>query len=92
MYLFILLLSYFITHALAQVDRRHTLYRLHETFIKCLHQKVPKATSSRNDLMKIEEKCIDDLEDVMANFDGTLHAKIANIFDHICSIEMNFYN
>ena len=44
-----------------------------------------------SNLRELEEKCVEDMEELLGNFEETAYAKVACIFQHMAEIELNFY-
>ena len=74
-----------------KVDRRHALYKAHET----LRGMADSARSKSDDIIKqmheLETHCLEDMSEIVKNFDDKSKARVAAIFDHMTGIEMNFY-
>ncbi|XP_076461075.1 secernin-2-like [Babylonia areolata] len=75
----------------SQVDRRHALYRGHETLRELLDQEDAKGTALLANLRELEDKCVDDMEELLKKFDEHANARVACIFQHMAEIELNFY-
>lgn len=73
------------------VDRRHALYKGHENFVKLLETENPMGLMVSENLKELEDKCIEDMMEILQNFDENSCKKVAEIFKHMCNIEINFY-
>ena len=74
-----------------QVDRRHALYRGHEKLRELLDKEDARGVMLLGNLRALEEKCVEDMEEHLGNFDERVYAKVACIFQHMADIELNFY-
>lgn len=74
-----------------RVDRRHDLYKGHEKLIQFLESDNEKAMKMVQNLKELETKCVDDMEEILGSFNDALSAKVSQFFDHMCSMELNFY-
>ena len=74
-----------------QVDRRHALYRGHEALRDLLGREDAKGMELLSNLRELEEKCVEDMEELLGSFEETAYAKVACIFQHMADIELNFY-
>ena len=63
-----------------RVDRRHELYKAQQ-----------KGKAIRKNLHDLENNCIDDVSEILKNYDEQNYSKVANLFDHMCEMEINFY-
>ncbi|KAL3831449.1 hypothetical protein ACJMK2_023200 [Sinanodonta woodiana] len=73
------------------VDRRHDLYKGHEKLVNLLEQDDPKGHMILQNLQEFEEKCVEDTEEVLNNFDENGAMKVTSLFKHMCEIESFFY-
>ena len=73
------------------VDRRHELYKGHETFASLLRRGDSKGQMIQKNLQELENNCIGDVDEILKNYDEHSYSKVANLFEHMCEIEMNFY-
>lgn len=74
-----------------QVDRRHALYRGHETLRDMLGREDPKGMALLENLRELEEKCVEDMEETLICWQEENAAKVAHIFQHMANLELNFY-
>ncbi|KAL8560920.1 hypothetical protein ACOMHN_035860 [Nucella lapillus] len=74
-----------------QVDRRHALYRGHETLRELLGQEAARGLTVLGQLRELEQQCVQDMDELLSNFSQHAHAKVAAIFQHMAHIELNFY-
>lgn len=74
-----------------EVDRRHPLYRLHEKFCWYLEQEDPKGRMLLANIQELEKNCVEDVEEVLKSYDEKHAARMSQVFDHMTSLEMNFY-
>lgn len=75
----------------SKVDRRHELYKYHEKLCSLLVRDEAKANKIVKNLKELESNCIGDMEEILKNFDEASFVKVSNLFEHMCSLEMNFY-
>ncbi|XP_025095928.1 secernin-2-like isoform X3 [Pomacea canaliculata] len=75
----------------SQVDRRHALYRGHETLRDMLGREDPKGMALLENLRELEEKCVEDMEETLICWQEENAAKVAHIFQHMANLELNFY-
>ncbi|XP_071158909.1 secernin-3-like isoform X1 [Mytilus edulis] len=73
------------------VDRRHALYKGHENFVKLLNTENPMGLMISQNLKELEDKCVEDMMEILQNFDENSCKKVSQIFKHMCNIELNFY-
>ncbi|XP_052096140.1 secernin-2-like isoform X5 [Mytilus californianus] len=73
------------------VDRRHALYKGHDNFVKLLNTENPMGLMISQNLKELEDKCVDDMMEILQNFDENSCKKVSQIFKHMCNIELNFY-
>lgn len=73
------------------VDRRHSLYKGHENFMNMLENENPMGQMVSQNLKELEDKCIEDMMEMLHSFDENSYKKVYEIFKHMCNIEMNFY-
>lgn len=71
-----------------KVDRRHALYKAHQTRRDAAGGLAPDVLTQMHEL---ESHCLDDMTEIVKTFDEKGKAKVAGIFDHMTGIEMNFY-
>jgi secernin len=74
------------------VDRKHKLYKAHEQFIKMLNSDDPRGKMLLETLKEMESKCIEDVEEMLKNVDAENSRQLAQIFQHMAQLEMNFYS
>ena len=76
-----------------RVDRRHDLYKAHEKLSNMLD--APRPSAKADDIIKqmheLETHCLDDMSEIVKNFDDRSKMRVAAIFNHMVEIEMNFY-
>jgi secernin len=75
----------------SKVERRHELFKGHEKLQSLLIHDEVKANKIIQNLKDLESNCIGDMEEILKNFDESSFAKVSNLFDHMCNIELNFY-
>ncbi|CAG2193152.1 SCRN [Mytilus edulis] len=73
------------------VDRRHALYKGHENFVKLLNTENSMGLMISQNLKELEDKCVEDMMEILQNFDENSCKKVSQIFKHMCNIELNFY-
>ncbi|KAK7109985.1 hypothetical protein V1264_013929 [Littorina saxatilis] len=74
-----------------EVDRRHALFKGHETLREMLGREDSKGIELLSNLRELEDKCVEDMEELLGNFEESAYAKVACIFKHMSEIELNFY-
>jgi hypothetical protein len=74
-----------------QVDRRHALFKGHESLRELVGRENPKGLMLLSNLQELEDKCVEDVEEHLNNFDESAFAKVACIFQHMADLELNFY-
>ena len=74
-----------------KVDRRHPLYKAHETLRSMCHSANAKSDEIIKQMHELETHCLEDMSEIVKNFDDKSKARVATIFDHMTGIEMNFY-
>ena len=77
----------------SEVDRRHPLWRVHESFLVLCEKKDPKGEMLLSQIREMEEHAVNDVEDVIkqGNFDKNSVDKLSLMFKHMVDLEMNFY-
>ncbi|KAL4221953.1 Secernin-2 [Mactra antiquata] len=73
------------------VERRHALYKEHEKLVSMMVSDEAKAKKVVQNISDLETNCIGDIDEILKNFDESSYAKVATLFEHMCSIEINFY-
>jgi secernin len=75
----------------SKVDRRHPLYKRHETFY-------PKVTSSneeglrlRETLAELENNCVDEVEQLLDNYKQDDNKDLLDLFNDAVEAELRFY-
>ena len=74
-----------------RVDRRHELYKSQEKLLQLLVTDETKAMKIVQNVKELESNCVADMEEILQRFDESSNAKVSQFFDHMCSMEMNFY-
>lgn len=74
-----------------KVSRMHDLYKGHEHLRSMILQDEAKANKIVQNLKELESNCIADIEEILKNFDESSYAKVGQLFEHMCNLEMNFY-
>ncbi|KAJ8313516.1 hypothetical protein KUTeg_008077 [Tegillarca granosa] len=75
-----------------QVDRQHKLNKGHENLLKLLEKEDPSGKMVLKNIQELETKCLEDMDEILKNFDEKSCTKVSQIFDHMCNIELNFYS
>lgn len=78
-------------HSAAKSDGEHALYTAHREFLERLKQRDAKADHVLQQLRELEANCLQDVDDIMQNYDASDSSKVSAIFSHIASLEVNFY-
>ena len=73
-----------------RVDRRHELYKEHDKLFSLI-RRGDKGKEILKNIQELENNCIGDIEEIMKSYGEQSFSKVANIFEHMCDIEMNFY-
>ena len=73
-------------------SRRHKLYVAHEKFTKLLVEKDAKAQCLLETLREMECKCLEDVEEMLSAVGCENQGKLAQIFQHMAQLEINFYS
>ena len=73
------------------VDRKHELYKEHQKLLALTRRGDKKSQTILKNIQELENNCIGDIAEIMKNYDEQSFSKVANIFEHMCDIEMNFY-
>lgn len=74
-----------------EVDRQHELYKGHRKFTRLMVSNEDKAFKILQNIKEFEGNCIGDVEEILKNWSGSNHTKVNQLFEHISSIELNFY-
>ena len=74
-----------------KVDRRHELYKEQQKSSSSMHRGDAKGKSICKNLHDLESNCIDDVSEILKNYNEQNYSKVANLFDHMCEMEINFY-
>lgn len=68
----------------------HELFRANENLKKLLDSDNPKGHMVLQTLQEFESKCIEDMDEIVGNFDEKSSSRVAQIFSHMTNIEINF--
>ncbi len=75
-----------------QVDRKHLLYKMHQNFYKKLTQNNEEGKELRNTLKQLETSCIQEMEQLLNNFDKKDDSlQIQDLFNDCVESELRFY-
>jgi len=74
-----------------KVDRQHPLYKAHELLVRLQTTEPARAAGIRENLVALETNCVGDMEEVLSNYDENAARKVAAMFSHMCTMEINFY-
>ena len=69
----------------------HALYRGHRRLCNLMDNHEEKGHSVLGQLHQLENKCAEDVDDILANYSPESFPKLRNIFQHMASMEINFY-
>ncbi|RUS75212.1 hypothetical protein EGW08_017028 [Elysia chlorotica] len=69
----------------------HALYRGHRRLCNLMDTQEEKGHSVLGQLQQLENKCAEDVDDILANYNPESFPKLRNIFQHMASMEINFY-
>lgn len=73
------------------VDRAHPLVKGHQKFLNLLERDELQGHMIKENLRELEQNCLEDIKEVLSQFSEQSYVKVANMFSHMCDIEMNFY-
>lgn len=73
------------------VDRRHTLYKKHQTAYPVLTGDNPKGKEIISVLRRLETQCVDDMEKFVENFTPDKAKEVEDLFKDLVESEMKFY-
>lgn len=73
------------------VDRAHPLVKGHQKFLNLLERDELQGHMIKENLRELEQNCLEDIKEVLSQFSEQSYIKVANMFSHMCDIEMNFY-
>lgn len=73
------------------VDRAHPLVKGHQKFLNLLERDELQGHMIKENLRELEQNCLEDIKEVLSQFSEQSYVKLANMFSHMCDIEMNFY-
>lgn len=74
------------------VDRKHELYAAHKKLEALINRDSQKGHMILQNLQELESKCIEDMAEILKNYDESTAMKVAQIFSHMSSLEKNFYD
>ncbi|XP_062605549.1 secernin-2-like isoform X2 [Saccostrea cucullata] len=74
-----------------QTDRSHPLVKGHKKLLSLLERDEPQGHMIKKNLRELEQNCLEDIREVLSQFTEQSCDKVAAIFSHMCSIEINFY-
>ena len=87
-----MVLLYYLKHCFSfQVDREHPLWTGHQKLVQLLKGRDARGEMILTQIRELEKNCVGDMEDVVKAFDDKSAARVAQIFQHMAEIEMNFY-
>ena len=69
----------------------HALWEAHEQLVQWMDCGEEKADMLMIQMQQLEMMTVQDMADVMKNYDDKAIAKVAQIFQHMVNLEMNFY-
>ena len=75
----------------SSVDRGHNLWKAHGKLRTWLEAGDPRGEMLISQLRELESHCCDDMQEAVASGDERSMAKVAQIFQHMVSLELNFY-
>ncbi|XP_054165910.1 secernin-2-like [Oppia nitens] len=75
-----------------QVDRRHTLYKVHQNFYQKLIQNNSEGNDLRQTLNRLEKDCIEEVDKMLQNYDSNDQTiNIKDLFNDCVESELRFY-
>lgn len=74
-----------------QGDRGHALYCGHKKLCNMMETQEEKGHSVLGQLRELEKKCCEDVDEIVANYNEATFPKLKQIFQHMASMEINFY-
>ncbi|GFO46353.1 secernin-2 [Plakobranchus ocellatus] len=69
----------------------HALYRGHKRLCNLMDSQEERGHSVLSQLQQLEDKCTEDVDDILANYCPESFPKLRHIFQHMASMEINFY-
>lgn len=69
----------------------HALYCGHRRLCNLMDTQEEKGHTVLGQLQQLENKCAEDVDEILANYSPESFPKIRNIFQHMASMEINFY-
>jgi secernin len=71
------------------VDRSHPLWQEHGKLLRMVEE--GKGDAIVQQMQEMEAHCVEDMKDLVKNFDEKASARVQDIFKHMVDLEMNFY-
>ncbi|XP_052809456.1 secernin-2-like [Mya arenaria] len=75
----------------SKVERRHQLYKAHEKLIQMKAADERKVNGIIQNVRELENNCIADMEEILRTYGESSGPKVAQLFFHMSSMEVNFY-
>ncbi|ELT93402.1 hypothetical protein CAPTEDRAFT_228449 [Capitella teleta] len=74
-----------------KVDRRHPLWKAHAKLMELIEKGESKGEMTLQQMLQMEAHCLEDIKELIKNFDAKASSKVQDIFQHMVDIEINFY-
>ncbi|XP_005104829.1 secernin-2 [Aplysia californica] len=74
-----------------QSETGHALYRGHKRLCMLMDSQEEKGHSVLKQLRELENKCCEDVDEIVASYSEASFPKLKQIFQHMASMELNFY-
>ncbi|KAK0049431.1 secernin-3 [Biomphalaria pfeifferi] len=72
-------------------ERGHALYQGHKKLCKLMDTQEEKGHCILAQLMELEKNCCEDVDEIIVNYDESSFPKLKQIFQHMATMEINFY-
>ncbi|XP_059155680.1 secernin-2-like isoform X2 [Physella acuta] len=74
-----------------QAEKGHALYRGHKKLCNLMDTQEEKGHCVLAQLRELEKKCCEDVDEIVANYNEASFPKLKQIFQHLATMEINFY-
>ena len=75
-----------------KVDRRHPLWAEHEKLAELIEKGEEKGKMVVSQMLELEKHCVSDMEETQGKgCDDKALARMAQVFQHMVELEINFY-